>query len=223
MNTKIILLPALILLSLNLAAQPQGAYPPQGAPQFSQNDSLKGRPQPPKMKSPTELATIKADMMRSEVNLTDKQYKKVFNLFKKDFQYRQDAMKERMQGGMPPQGGPGGGMGGSMGGGMGGPGGGMGGGMMGGPGGGMGGGMMGGSGGGMGQGMPPQGDFQNGERPDGGVGMGGPRPGEDVITEEYLEKQDKKLRKILTVEQYEKWSAKHPAEHLELPPIEMKM
>lgn len=145
------------------------------------------RPAPPKMKTPEEIAKSQADMMKSEVDLTDKQYKKVYQLIKKDHEYRRSQMEERFSGG---PGGPGG---------MGGPGG------------------PGGMGGPMGGGMPPQGDMQRGPRPEGGPGMGG--PGGDIVTEEYLEKQEAKLKKILTEEQYNKWRSKHPAEHLELPPL----
>lgn len=206
-SLKLFVAAAIMLLSVGMGAQQQ---PPHG----------NGRPAPPKMKTPEEIAKKEADMMKAEVALTDKQYKKVYKLIKKDHEYRQEQARSQFggmggfpgggPGGMPPQGGMGGsgGMGGgSMGGGMppqggmgGFPGGGdMMGGGMGGPGG-MGGGAMGG-------GMPPQG------------GMGG-FPGGDVITDEYLEKQDKKLQKILTLEQYTKWRSKHPAEHLELPPID---
>lgn len=189
MDKRVTIIAAFVLLSCALSAQPQGA-----------------RPEPPKMKDPAELAKDISDRMQQEVGLDAKQYKKVYNLYKKDFQYRQNAAQERMGGGMPPQGGPG----------MGGPGGG---GMMGGGPGGMGGDFGGGMmGGGMsGQGMPPQGAGQ-GQRPEGGPGMG---PGENLVTDEYLEKQDKKLRKILSPEQYRKWSSNHPAEHLELPPLEI--
>jgi len=188
----------LMMLTAGLYAQPQGG----------------ARSVPPKMKSPEEIAKKQAGMMKSEVGLTDKQYKKVYNLIKKDWQYRQSQAENRF-GGM---GGPGGG--GMMGGGPGGMGGPGGGGMMGGGPGGMGGpggGMMGGGPGGMGGGMPQGGDMQREPRPEGTPGM---RPGEDIVTDEYLEKQDQKLKKILTDEQYSKWRAKHPAEHLDLPPLE---
>lgn len=207
-TNRILTIAAFMLLSTGIYAQA-----PRGE-----------RPAPPKMKSPEEIAQKEADMMKEEVGLTDKQYKKVYNLVKKDWQYRQDQAENRFSGmggpgGMPPQGG------------MGGPGG-MGGGPDGGFSGGMGGfGGMGGSGG-MGGGMPPQGGMgggpeggfsggmppQGGQRPEGGPGMG---PGGDIVTEEYLEKQDKKLKKILTEDQYNKWRAKHPAEYMELPPMEM--
>lgn len=174
---------------------------------FAQAQERGAFPGPQKMTSPAERAERKAEMMQKEVGLTDKQYKKVYKLFKKDYQYRQDLMEERM-GGMPPMGERPEGMGGPGGGpGMGGPRGGMGG-----PGGGpgMGGGPRGG-------GMPPQGEMSGRPRPEGFPGMG---PGGAEVSDEYIEKQDRKLRKILTEEQYGQWRAKHPIEHRELPPVE---
>jgi len=168
---------SILMLSIGLSAQPEGV-----------------RPAPPKQMTPEEIAKKEADMMMSELNLTDKQYKKVYKLIKKDHEYRQSQMKQQFGEGMPPMGG-GPGMGGP---GMGNPG-------MGGP-------------GGMGGGRPPQGEM--GARPEGGFPGMGPR--EDVITEEYLEKQDQKLKEILTAEQYSKWRSKHPAEHLELPPMQFE-
>lgn len=190
MKIKLFIAASLMMLSVGVYAQNQG-----------------NRPAPPKRMTPEEFAKKEADQMKSEVNLTDKQYKKVYNLIKKDRQYRQSQMEEKFGNGMPPMGGGPGGMGGP---GMGGPGGFSGG--MGGPGGGsMGGGMMGG-------GRPPQGEMGQRPRPEGGhPGMG---PDEEIVTEEYLEKQEQKLKKILTAEQYSKWRSSHPAEHLELPPLE---
>jgi len=177
-----------MMLSIGMYAQAQG-----------------GRPSPSKQMKPEEIAKKEADMMRSEVNLTDKQYKKVFNLIKKDHQYRQDQMEKQFEEGMPPMGG---GPGGMMGGGPGGMGGGM-----------MGAGPMdggpGGMGGSMGGGRPPRGEMGQGPRSEGN--QPGMRPMPDIVTDEYLEKQDQKLKKILTAEQYSKWRSKHPAEHLELP------
>lgn len=205
---KLLVTVSIIMLSIGMSAQPQG-----------------DRPSPPKQRTPEEIAEKEATRMKSEINLTDKQYKKVYKLIKKDQKYRQSQAEKQFAGGMPPQGGGMGGPGmgsgpGGMGGGMmgGGPGG-MGGGMMGGGPGGMGG--MGGPGGGsMGGSRPPQGDMGQGPRPEGGqMGMG---PREDFVTEEYLEKQERKLKKILTAEQYSKWRSKHPAEHLELPPMEFE-
>jgi len=187
-HLKLLVATSIMMLSIGLSAQPQG-----------------DRPSPPKQRTPEEIAKKEADMMRSELKLTDKQYKKVYNLLKKDQEYRKSQAEMQFGGGMPPQGG---------GPGMGGPG--MGGDMMGGGPGGMGGPGMGG--GMMGGGRPPQGEMGQGPRPEGGFPGMGPR--EDVVTEEYLEKQDRKLKKILTPEQYSEWRSKHPVEHLELPPMD---
>jgi len=172
---------SLMLSSVWMSAQPQPGE----------------RPAPPKMKTPEEIAKKEADMMQAEISLSEKQYKKVYNLVKKDHKYRQTQAAAQFGGGMPPQGGgPGMGMGGP---GMGGPG--------------MG---MGGPRGSMGGGMPPQGAMGQGQRPEGFTGMA---PDKEIVTVEYLEKQEAKLKKILTPEQYSQWRSKHPAERLELPPM----
>jgi len=155
-------------------------------------------PSPPKQRTPEEIAKAEADMMKAELNLTDKQYKKVYKLIKKDHEYRQSQMENAFAEGMPPQGGMPGGM----------------------PQGGMPGGMSGGMPGGMGGGRPPMGEMGQMPRPEGG--QPGMKPLEDIVTEEYLEKQENKLKKILTEEQYSKWRSKHPAEQLELPPFEFE-
>jgi len=178
MNIKLFIATSIMMFSIGLYAQPQG-----------------DRPTPPKQRTPEEIDRKQADRMKAEVNLTDKQYKKVYKLIRNDQQYRQSQAEQQFGGGMPPMGGGPGGM------------------MGGGPGRMMGGGMppMGGGPGGMGGspgGMPAHGEMGQ-----------GPLPGGDVVTEEYLEKQDLKLKKILTDEQYSKWRSKHPSEHLELPPM----
>lgn len=160
------------------------------------------RPSPPKMKTPEEIAKMKTDRMQSEIGLTDKQYKKVYKYFKKDSEYRQSLLEERFSGDMPPMGG-GPGMGGP---GMGGPG-------MGGPGNGGPGGM------GRPDGAPSQGEMGKGQRPEGRPEM---RPEEALVSDEYLEKQEAKLKKILTADQYTQWRSKHPSEQNTLPPMEMK-
>lgn len=176
-HMKLFVAASVMMLSIGMSAQPQG-----------------GRPMPPKQRTPEEIAKKESEQMKFEVNLTEKQYKKVYNLIKKDQEYRQSRTGKQFEEGLPPQGrGPG----------MGAPG-------------GMGSGIMGG--GSMGGGRPPLGEMGQGPRPEAGQPRMDPR--EDVVTEEYLEKQDKKLRKILTAEQYSKWRSKHPAEHLELPPVE---
>ena len=135
------------------------------------------------MPNPEKAAKRRANAMQETLGLTDKQYKKVYKLIlaEENEMFEMSNGGPRQQGGMP-SGGHGGGMGGP-GGGMGGPGGGMGGfgGGMGGPGGGM------GPGGG---GMPPQ-------------GMGGSSnkdPRETMI--KNAEKREKKMKKILSEEQY---------------------
>lgn len=176
-HMKLFVAASVMMLSIGMSAQPQG-----------------GRPMPPKQRTPEEIAKKESEQMKFEVNLTEKQYKKVYNLIKKDQEYRQSQTGKQFKEGLPPQG---------RGLGMGAPG-------------GMGSGIMGG--GSMGGGRPPLGEMGQGPRPEGGHPRMEPR--EDVVTEEYLEKQDKKLRKILTAEQYSKWRSKHPVEHLELPPVE---
>lgn len=174
------------------------------------------RPSPPERKTPEEIAKIQADQMKAELALTDKQYKKVYKLLKKDQEYRQSLLESKF--GNPEMGGPGGMMGGGPG--MGGPGGMMGGGPgMGGPGGMMGGGPgMGGPGGGMPQGgsRPSNADTGDRKMPDGFPGMG---MGDSLVSDEYLDSQELKLKKILTSEQYAAWRAKHPVEYNELPPL----
>ena len=173
---KIIAFAGMLAVAFCAAAQPQGQaqFPPRGEGQG---------PRPME-----NQAQMKADRMKQELQLTDKQYKKVLKVYQKE----EKAMHPESEGGM--QGGPGGmpgGMGGMQGG-MGGPGGGQ----MGGP--------------GMGQG---------GQRPQ------GPPPGMQQLSEEEMEKilakKEKKLRKILSSEQFNAWSAAHPEEFtLMMPELE---
>lgn len=159
---------------------------------LSAQPQKESRPAPPKQQAPEEIARHQADMMKAEIGINDKQYKKVYNLIKKDFEYRQSQSRPNSGNGFPPQGGPG----------------------MGGPGGGMGGPGMGGSG----MGRP-----EGGPEGFGGPGKGmGPRPEGSPVSDEYIEQQEKKLKKILTPEQYDRWRSKHPAEHNQLPPLEFK-
>ena len=161
---------------------------PQGGPQ-QQGEKLN--------REKVNPAQMKADRMKQELSLTDKQYKKVLKVYKQE----ENSMHPQNDGGM--QGGPGMGGPGGMPGGMGGPG--MGpGGMQGGPG--MGGPGMGGPGMGPGNGQRPQ----------------GPPPGMQQLSDEEMEKilskKEKSLRKILTPEQFDTWSRKHPEEfRLEMP------
>lgn len=146
--------------------------------------------------SAKDIATRKTDMLREELGLSDKQYKKTYNLYRR----QADKAIASMQGGMRserPE----------MGGGPGGPGGG-------GPG------MHGGGGGRMPGGMPGSGG--HGGRPE---GMGGGRPhgeqagnmtqnaprgGRDIMSmyeepEKDILTREKKMKKILSNDQYRKW------------------
>jgi Spy/CpxP family protein refolding chaperone len=149
--------------------------------------------------SAEKIARHQAKAMQKAVDLNEKQYDKIYSLYLKEENARRKQMTSQGGGaGMPqggrPQGGPGGG--GPMGGGPG----------MGGPGGG---GMM---GGGPGMGGGPQ----------GGPGMGGGRPQMSQNDAKTLEKQrqkrEKKIKKILTAEQYEKWTSLQPAPGEGMPP-----
>ena len=163
----IILTAMTLMIGMSVMAQPQGNGP--------------------EMFNAEETAQLKADQMKSELSLTDKQYKKVLSIFKQEQNSLHPSMSG-MGGGM---------MGGDMGGGPGG----MGGGMMGGPGGGMPGGDMGG-GPGMGQGGM-----------DGGFGPGAVQL-TDKQKEKIIDKKKKQLQKILTEEQFNKWSENHPEEFI---------
>ena len=141
---------AATIVCLSAAAQPpqDGNVPPQGFGQFPEGEQ---RPM-------VEPAQMKADRMKEELNLTDKQYKKVLKVFKAE----QSAMHPSNES----MGGPGGGMGGP----------------------------------GMGQGGRPQ----------------GPPPGMTQLSDEEMEKiiskKEKKLRKILSAEQFDQWAKNHPEE-----------
>ncbi|MGM9748271.1 MAG: hypothetical protein ACI3ZN_05690 [Candidatus Cryptobacteroides sp.] len=153
--------------------------------------------------SPEEKAKNTADRMKKEIGITEKQYKKVYKLFLAEEKTLAEQREER-----GPQGGFGGpGMGGPHGsfeggrGGFGGPG-------MGGPQGGRGGfgGPQGGHGG------PGMGEGPQGQRPEFG------RPGPDAgLSDEYIEKREKKLKKILKEDKYQQWREKHPVEYAPLP------
>lgn len=149
-----------------------------------------GRPEMLRHVSPEKKAEAKADRMQKAVDLTDRQYRKVYRLFLKTEQ----AKSENMPHMRPPMGGPGG-----MRPPMGGPE-----------------GMRPPMGGGPGMGHGP------GGHPDmmaqhGSTGMREDRPSPDgknalqlheLPSEEQIEamqKEDRKLRKILSEAQYEKW------------------
>jgi Spy/CpxP family protein refolding chaperone len=146
--------------------------------------------------SPEKIARHQAKAMQKAVDLDEKQYDKIYSLYLKEENQRRKQMMNQGGGqGMPqggrPQGGPGGG--GPMGGGPGGPG--------------MGGGQMGGG---------PMGG------PQGGPSMGGSRPQmsqDDAKTlEKQRQKREKKIKKILTAEQYAKWVDMQPAPGEGMPP-----
>jgi hypothetical protein len=182
----------MILLAAALSiALAAAAQPSGGRPQFDRE-----RP------TVAEEAQKLTDEMAAEFPLTDKQIKKVLKFFKKDIEYR----RENFEFGGPrmhpegftdrPNGGfPGGGPGGPGGMGPGGP-------------------------GGMGPGgHRPPGGHPGGMRPDGANGR--PSFGEINLIEweEYNEKQDNKLRKIIGDENFEIWIAKHPHKAPKLPEI----
>ncbi len=139
-----------------------------------------------------EIAAKLTDEMSSVLDLTQKQYKKLSKFNLKD-QEEFEALTSGRFGGPGGPGGPG----------MGGPGGRPGGGPGGGPGGRPGGPGMGGPGGpGMGGPGGPGGP---------GMGPGGPHGAPDLSElEAYWTKKEKKLRKILTDEQFDKWYSLHP-------------
>jgi len=168
--------------------------------------------------SSQDKAKSMTDLMQKEVGLDSKQYKTVYNLFVKDFKFIQKVS----QGGIPPMGGnpsqmrldgsngqvsgsinlgQGTSLNGSIGAGSGGVG------LRGGLtiGGSMSTGGMGGPTGGMGSGGSPS-------MPMGG--MGEPNFAKPPIPDKYLEKEDTKLRKILSAEQYKTWRDKHPNDYL---------
>jgi hypothetical protein len=149
--------------------------------------------------SPEKIARHQAKAMQKAVDLNEKQYDKIYSLYLKEENARRKQMMNHQGGGsgMRPQGGPGmGGPGGPGGPGMGGPGGGP----------GMGGGQM---------GRAPQGG------PDGQ--MGGARPHMNPSDAQALEKQrqkrEKKIKKILSAEQYDKWLSLQPAPGEGMPPM----
>ena len=159
-------------------------------------------PEPPQMKERPRVeqeAQEKTDQMAAELGLDDKQIKKVLKFFKSDIQYRRENFEfgggPRPDGNFPapPSGGRPGGQGGFPGGGPGamGPG-----------------GFPGGGPGGMRPGNPPSGMPAFGKAVD-----------YDEL-EKYNAKQDKKLRKIIGDENFEKWRAAHPQELPKMPELE---
>lgn len=157
-------------------------------------------PRFPEAQTPEKVAARETDEMKDELQLTDKQYKKIYKLNLKEEKQRQKAILENVNGGWqrPPMGGGRPEMGGGPG--MGAPG-------MGGP--------------EMGtpdMGQPPV-DGENGHPRGEGFHH---RMGKPTLTPEVqalakqAEKKDKSLKKILSTEQYEQWQKvknsrkKHP-------------
>ncbi len=134
-----------------------------GATSLQAQEQNEGRPMPPEAISPEKAAEQMTELMNQELELTDKQYKKIYKLNLKEQENRASAM-EGNGGQRPP--------------------------------------------------MPPMGSSQDmGERRppmmgEGGMGPGmGPRMGQQTPEElkEEAEAKEKKLKKILTEEQYAKW------------------
>lgn len=158
-------------------------------------------PRFPEAQTPEKVAARETDEMKDELQLTDKQYKKIYKLNLKEEKQRQKAIQENVNGGWqrPPMGGGRPGMGGGPG--MGAPG-------MGGP----------------EMGTPEMGDM--GQPPvDGenshprGEGFHH-RMGKPALTPEAMqalakqaEKKEKSLKKILSSEQYEQWQKVKNSRH----------
>lgn len=144
---------------------------------------------PREVPSPEKMARRETDEMNKQLQLTEKQYKKIYELNLKEQKKRFSAMQNSERQG-PPMGGRPGGMDGRR------P-----------P-------MMGGE--------PP---MMGGAGPDrGGHPRGGDKDKDEEIQEAMAAKQ-KKIKKILTTEQYEKWqeiSAKHKERHPGHPAMEKK-
>lgn len=169
-------------------------------PQGEGKPEFKGKHRP--MPTVDEIAQQRADVMNQELTLSEKQYKKILKYFKAQVEKEREIMQAGRPDGVP-KGFPGGKRP-DFGGGrppMGGPG-----------------HQSGGFGG-------PQGGFPGGDPrvESGRPPMRNPEMGiSDEEMEKYYEQQDKKLKKILTAEQYEKWWVKHPAQQLPMPEPEFK-
>ena len=122
------------------------------------------------IRTPEEIAKIKTERLQKEVILDDKQFKKIYKIYLKEEQAKQQAMEGNM---MPPPGGfPGGGR------------------------------PPQGGGPGMGHGTPPH--AMSGDMAVPTVG------GKAIDSDEYIDSREKKFRKILTPEQYERFRSIHP-------------
>lgn len=170
-----LILSMVFMASFSTWAQPM---PPQGRPEGPRKEKL----------SPEKIAQAKTEVIRKEIGLDEKQFKKIYKIYLKEERAKQQALEGNMfppPGGFPggmPSGGPGDGF----------PGGGF-------PGGGRP--PQGGSSG-MGPGMPPPGMF--GEMAVPTVG------GKAIDSDEYIDAREKKFKKILTPEQYQKFRTVHP-------------
>ena len=154
---------------------------PMGANATNRFDDPQEKVQKKEVPNPEKAAQRRTDEMDKMLDLTEKQYKKIYKLFLKEEKEKVEALMERHPEGMngqPPMGGR--------------------------P-------PMGGGRPPMGGGMPPQGG--------GFPGMGGDT--DDMTPEERMkargeeiqkeqEKREKKIRKILTDEQYEIWQTRKP-------------
>lgn len=141
---------------------------PMGANATTRFDTPQEKVQKKEVPNPEKAAQRRTDEMDKMLDLTEKQYKKIYKLFLKEEKEKVEALMEHQPGGMngqPP----------------------------------------------MGGGMPPQGG--------GFPGMGGDT--DDMTPEERMkahaeemqkeqEKREKKIRKILTDEQYEIWQTRKP-------------
>ena len=106
MKKKIVLFAAVLLTVSAFAQMPQGA--PQGRPEGPRQGQMpQGMEMAARMAemTPAQKAQFMTDEMNREVNLTDKQYKKVLALFKRDFKHR-DYLENNGGGGMMMGGGP---------------------------------------------------------------------------------------------------------------------
>lgn len=150
-------------------------------PALAQNE---GRPQPQdlrEMPTPEKIARGIADKMKATVGLSDKQYNKVYKLYYKTEKKLASSQSGNQNGPRPPMG---------MGGGM--P-----------PQGGFGGGDF---GGGDFGGMPPQGGFGPGADDDDSFGERSDKANDSMAKREAaMQKLDKKLKKILSEQQYTSW------------------
>ncbi len=167
----------LTISSLSMSAQPPRGHYPEGRP----------RPEHHMVSfTPRQRAEQRTNEMDKAVRLDDKQYKKIYKIFLKEENAKENAMGNGGAMGPPP-----GGMGGGP------PQGGF-------PGGsGMGGGFPGGPGAaGPPSGMPFPGDFGEPQKPTVG--------GKEIDSDEYIDAREAKFRKILSAEQYSKWRKLHP-------------